>query len=79
MPKLTAGSWVYGTLSTWIGIRRSTCAWEMLCDVKQAAHRALDSGRPTPPQKPSLASVDLRKLRLVLVVRRLQLAAVGLR
>ena len=45
LPKLTAGSWVYGTLSTWIGHPDKNRAWEMLCDVKQAADRALDSGR----------------------------------
>ena len=45
LPKLTAGSWVYGTLSTWIGNPDKNRAWEMLCDVKQCADRALDSGR----------------------------------
>ena len=45
LPKLTAGSWVYGTLSTWIGHADKNRAWEMLCDVKQAADRALDSNR----------------------------------
>lgn len=43
--KLTAGSWVFGTLSTWIGNPEKNRAWEMLCDVKQCADRALDSGR----------------------------------
>lgn len=45
LPKLTAGSWVFGTLSTWIGNPDKNRAWEMLCDVKQCADRALDSGR----------------------------------
>lgn len=45
LPKLTAGSWVYGTLSTWIGHPDKNRAWEMLCDIKQSADRALDSGR----------------------------------
>lgn len=45
LPKLTAGSWVYGTLSTWIGNPDKNRAWEMLCDVKQCADRALDCGR----------------------------------
>lgn len=44
LPRLTAGSWVYGTLSTWIGNPDKNRAWEMLCDVKQCADRALDSG-----------------------------------
>jgi len=45
LPKLTAGSWVFGTLSTWIGHPDKNHAWEMLCDIKQSADRALDSGR----------------------------------
>ena len=45
LPRLTAGSWVYGTLSTWIGHPDKNRAWEMLCDLKQCADRALDSGR----------------------------------
>jgi len=45
LPKLTAGSWVFGTLSTWIGHPDKNRAWEMLCDIKQSADRALDSGR----------------------------------
>jgi alpha-amylase/alpha-mannosidase (GH57 family) len=47
LPRLTAGSWVYGTLSTWIGNPDKNRAWEMLCDVKQCADRALDSGLTT--------------------------------
>ncbi len=43
--KLTAGSWVFGTLSTWVGNPEKNRAWEMLCDVKLSADRALDSGR----------------------------------
>ncbi|MDP3440340.1 MAG: glycoside hydrolase family 57 protein [Azonexus sp.] len=43
LPRLTAGSWVYGTLSTWIGNPDKNRAWEMLCDVKQCVDRAIDS------------------------------------
>ena len=45
LPHLTAGSWVYGTLSTWIGNPDKNRAWELLCDVKQCADRALNSSR----------------------------------
>jgi alpha-amylase/alpha-mannosidase (GH57 family) len=45
LPRLTAGSWVYGTLSTWVGHADKNRAWELLCDAKQCADRALDSGR----------------------------------
>ena len=43
LPKLTAGSWVYGTFSTWIGHPDKNHAWEMLCEAKQSADRALAS------------------------------------
>ncbi len=31
---LVAGSWVYGTFSTWIGDRDKNLAWDMLCEAK---------------------------------------------
>ena len=33
LPRLVAGSWVYGTLSTWIGDRDKNRGWDMLGDV----------------------------------------------
>ena len=45
LPRLTAGSWVYGTLSTWIGTPDKNRAWEMLCEIKLCVDRALHSGR----------------------------------
>ncbi|GAV20546.1 glycosyl hydrolase family 57 [Mariprofundus micogutta] len=36
LPKLTAGSWVYGNLSTWIGDKAKTRAWELLIEAKKA-------------------------------------------
>jgi alpha-amylase/alpha-mannosidase (GH57 family) len=45
LPRLVAGSWVYGTLSTWIGHPDKNRAWELLCELKHCADRALDSGR----------------------------------
>jgi alpha-amylase/alpha-mannosidase (GH57 family) len=56
LPRLTAGSWVYGTFSTWIGQPDKNRAWEMLCDLKQCADRALDSGRLS-----AAASRDVRR------------------
>jgi len=35
MPSVTAGSWVYGTLSTWIGDVDKNRGWDMLIDAKQ--------------------------------------------
>jgi len=36
LDKLTAGSWVYGNLSTWIGDTAKTRAWELLIEAKKA-------------------------------------------
>ncbi|EIJ43846.1 alpha-amylase/alpha-mannosidase [Beggiatoa alba B18LD] len=35
LPHLVAGSWVYGTFSTWIGDKDKNRAWDMLGDAKQ--------------------------------------------
>ncbi len=35
LDKVCAGSWVYGTFSTWIGERAKNRAWELLCAAKQ--------------------------------------------
>ena len=58
LPRLTAGSWVYGTLSTWIGHPDKNRAWEMLCDVKQCADRVLDNEQ----LDPTLRADILRRL-----------------
>ena len=44
MPRLVAGSWVYGTFSTWIGDKDKNRAWEILGDAKQAFDRAVSKG-----------------------------------
>ncbi len=45
LPRLTAGSWVYGTLSTWIGDDAKNRGWDLLCEAKQSCDRILGSGR----------------------------------
>jgi alpha-amylase/alpha-mannosidase (GH57 family) len=35
LPKVAAGSWVYGTFSTWIGSTDKNAAWDLLCDAKK--------------------------------------------
>jgi alpha-amylase/alpha-mannosidase (GH57 family) len=45
LPGLVAGSWVYGTFSTWIGDPDKNRAWDMLGDAKKAFDRAVASGR----------------------------------
>ncbi len=44
LPRLTAGSWVYGTFSTWIGDADKNRAWDMLGAAKQAFDKSLRSG-----------------------------------
>lgn len=36
LPRVCAGSWVYGTLTTWIGDHDKNLAWDLLCAAKQA-------------------------------------------
>src|SRR6185312_1468849 len=45
LPRLTAGSWVYGDLTTWIGSPDKNRAWDMLVDAKNACQEALDARR----------------------------------
>ena len=44
LPKLVAGSWVYGTFSTWIGSEDKNRGWDMLCDAKQCYDDVVTSG-----------------------------------
>jgi alpha-amylase/alpha-mannosidase (GH57 family) len=50
LPGLTAGSWVYGTLSTWIGDDEKNYAWDLLCTAKQCYDTALGNGSLTPEE-----------------------------
>jgi len=45
LPQLVAGSWVYGTFSTWIGSADKNRAWELLVDAKQAWDKAMAEKR----------------------------------
>jgi alpha-amylase/alpha-mannosidase (GH57 family) len=47
---LVAGSWVYGTLSTWIGDKEKNHAWDLLCAAKQSYDLVQSSGRLTPEE-----------------------------
>lgn len=40
LPRLVAGSWVYGTFSVWIGHPAKNRAWELLIDAKKAVDQA---------------------------------------
>jgi len=41
LSRLVAGSWVYGTFTTWIGDRDKNRAWDMLGDAKQVFDRVM--------------------------------------
>jgi len=44
LARLVSGSWVYGTLSTWIGSPDKNRGWEMLADAKRQFDRVVQSG-----------------------------------
>ena len=50
LSELVAGSWVYGTFSTWIGSVDKNRGWDMLGDVKNAFDKALLDNRLTKKQ-----------------------------
>jgi alpha-amylase/alpha-mannosidase (GH57 family) len=51
LPELKAGSWVYGSLSTWIGDAEKNHAWDLLCAAKQSYDLVLASGRLAPAEQ----------------------------
>ena len=42
---ITAGSWVYGNFTTWIGSAEKNRAWDLLCAAKQSFDLVVASGR----------------------------------
>jgi alpha-amylase/alpha-mannosidase (GH57 family) len=44
LPVLRAGSWVYGTLSTWMGDADKNRGWDLLCDAKRAFDEVVAGG-----------------------------------
>ncbi len=59
LPVLVAGSWVYGTFSTWIGDRDKNRGWNMLADAKHAYDAALAAGELDAPRRRALAEEQL--------------------
>ena len=45
LPKVRAGSWVHGTLSTWMGDPSKNAGWDRLCEAKLAYDAVLASGQ----------------------------------
>ena len=50
LKKLVSGSWVYGTLSTWIGDPAKNRAWDLLCRAKQDFDQVQAAGKLSPAQ-----------------------------
>jgi alpha-amylase/alpha-mannosidase (GH57 family) len=44
LPVMTAGSWVYGDFTTWMGDPAKNRAWDLLCEAKAAYDQRLASG-----------------------------------
>ncbi|WP_372971719.1 glycoside hydrolase [Marinobacter sp.] len=53
LPHLVAGSWIYGTFSTWIGDPDKNRAWDLLCEAKVHYDRVMYNGRLNSEQKES--------------------------
>ena len=43
LPEIAAGSWVYGTFSTWIGSKDKNRGWDLLCEAKLAYDKVLQT------------------------------------
>ncbi|NMT63617.1 glycoside hydrolase family 57 protein [Marinobacter orientalis] len=53
LPHLVAGSWIYGTFSTWIGDPDKNRAWDLLCEAKTHYDRVMDNGSLSAERKES--------------------------
>lgn len=45
LPQIAAGSWVYGTFSTWIGSTDKNRGWDLLCEAKKAYDKVMQSDK----------------------------------
>lgn len=59
LESITAGSWVYGNFSTWIGSPDKNRAWDLLCAAKQGFDMVMSSGRLTQAEQEA-AEMQLR-------------------
>jgi alpha-amylase/alpha-mannosidase (GH57 family) len=50
LERIVAGSWVYGSFSTWIGSHDKNRAWDLLCAAKRSFDLVSASGRLTPSE-----------------------------
>jgi len=48
IPRLAAGSWIYGEFGKWIGNPHKVRAWEALTEARKALQELIDSGKDVP-------------------------------
>jgi alpha-amylase/alpha-mannosidase (GH57 family) len=51
LPEIAAGSWVYGTFSTWIGSKDKNLGWDLLCDAKKVYDEVMRVGTLSTKEK----------------------------
>jgi alpha-amylase/alpha-mannosidase (GH57 family) len=51
LARVVAGSWVHGTLATWMGDAAKNAAWELLCEAKRAFDRTTFEGEAARAQR----------------------------
>src|SRR5450830_98241 len=44
LPAIAAGSWVYGSFSTWIGSTEKNHGWDLLCEAKKVYDHVMEKG-----------------------------------
>ena len=47
LPEIAAGSWVYGTFSTWIGSKDKNRGWDLLCEAKKVYDKVVKADKLT--------------------------------
>ena len=51
LPEIAAGSWVYGTFSTWIGNKDKNFGWDLLCQAKKTYDKVMLTGKLSAEEK----------------------------
>jgi alpha-amylase/alpha-mannosidase (GH57 family) len=51
LPRVVTGSWVHGTLATWMGDPDKNAAWDLLCEAKEVFDRVTAQGSMTETQR----------------------------
>ncbi len=51
LPEIAAGSWVYGTFSTWIGSKDKNLGWDLLCEAKRVYDEVMKTDKLSTQEK----------------------------